>query len=280
MTGNKPYLIGVAGGTTCGKTSVCKKIVELLGENNVKGKVAIISQESFYKPLNKQETEMLDKNMYNFDHPDAFDTKLMVTAIKEVVAGKKVTVPVYDTQNYCRVEGKCHVIEDCDVVLFEGILVFYHEEVRNLFNMKLFVDIDADTRLSRRVLRDVMERGRSLETILMQYTTYVKPAFEEFCLPTKKFADIVIPRGSENNVAVDLIVQHILNGDNLANASTNGINGNYTIKPLFFKKQVNGNHKNVNGKSNQVMMNGKLHNGDSCINGLTDEVDAIKIVHH
>lgn len=102
-----------------------------------------------------------------------------------------------------------------DVVLFEGILMFYSQEIRDLFQMKLFVDTDADTRLSRRVLRDISERGRDLESILVQYITFVKPAFEEFCLPTKKYADVIIPRGADNLVAINLIVQHIqdiLNG--------------------------------------------------------------------
>merc|ERR1719356_2051562 len=96
-----------------------------------------------------------------------------------------------------------------DVVLLEGILVFYYKEVRDLFDMKLFVDTDADTRLARRVLRDIEERGRDLENVLFQYTNLVKPAFEEFCLPTKKYADVIVPRGAENTVAIDLIKQHI-----------------------------------------------------------------------
>eukprot|EP00074_Homo_sapiens_P062433 XP_011508272.2 uridine-cytidine kinase 2 isoform X2 [Homo sapiens] len=117
-----------------------------------------------------------------------------------------------------------------DVVLFEGILAFYSQEVRDLFQMKLFVDTDADTRLSRRVLRDISERGRDLEQILSQYITFVKPAFEEFCLPTKKYADVIIPRGADNLVAINLIVQHIqdiLNGGP-SKRQTNGCLNGYT----------------------------------------------------
>merc|ERR1712025_54910 len=114
-----------------------------------------------------------------------------------------------DFKTNSRVEGEMTMVYPSDVVLVEGILVFYYPKLRQLFDMKLFVDTDADTRLARRVLRDIEERGRELEHVLHQYTTLVKPAFEEFCIPTKKYADVIIPRGAENTVALDLIKQHI-----------------------------------------------------------------------
>merc|ERR1711983_579296 len=123
--------------------------------------------------------------------------------------GKPTKIPVYDFKTNARVPGEFTVIYPSDVVIVEGIMVFYFPGIRDRFNLKLFVDTDADTRLARRVLRDISERGRDLEHVLHQYTTLVKPAFEEFCIPTKKYADVIIPRGAENVVAIDLIKQHI-----------------------------------------------------------------------
>ena len=125
------------------------------------------------------------------------------------MTGKPTKIPVYDFKTNARVPGAFTLIYPSDVVLVEGILVFYFPGIREIFNLKLFVDTDADTRLARRVLRDISERGRDLEHVLHQYTSLVKPAFEEFCIPTKKYADVIIPRGAENSVALDLIRQHI-----------------------------------------------------------------------
>jgi uridine kinase len=208
----RPFLIGVAGGTASGKSTVCSKIMEQLGQQCVlehNRRVTIISQVSFYRNLTPEEHKRASKGEYNFDHPDAFDVDLMYKTLIEVKEGKRVELPVYDYVAYKRTSKETTVIHCADVVLFEGILVFYFPEIRDLFNMRLFVDTDPDTRLSRRVLRDTEERGRELEQILNQYMTLVKPAFEEFCLPTKKYADVIIPRGADNVVAIDLIVQHI-----------------------------------------------------------------------
>uniref|UniRef100_A0AAY4D6M3 uridine/cytidine kinase n=1 Tax=Denticeps clupeoides TaxID=299321 RepID=A0AAY4D6M3_9TELE len=195
----QPFLIGVAGGTASGKSSVCGKIMELLGQNKIdhhQRQVAILSQDSFYRVLTPEQKAKALKGQFNFDHPDRADPRVRLRHPLQV---KEETVAVYPA----------------DVVLFEGILMFYSQEIRDLFQMKLFVDTDADTRLSRRVLRDISERGRDLEQVLSQYINFVKPAFEEFCLPTKKYADVIIPRGADNLVAINLIVQHIqdiLNG--------------------------------------------------------------------
>ncbi|XP_014302447.1 uridine-cytidine kinase 2, partial [Myotis lucifugus] len=158
---------------------------------------------------------------------DAFDNELIFKTLKEIIEGKTVQIPVYDFVTHSRKEETVTVYR-ADVVLFEGILAFYSQEVRDLFQMKLFVDTDADTRLSRRVLRDISERGRDLEQILSQYITFVKPAFEEFCLPTKKYADVIIPRGVDNLVAINLIVQHIqdiLNGGPSKRQTNGYLNG-------------------------------------------------------
>ncbi|XP_078502308.1 uridine-cytidine kinase 1 [Lissotriton helveticus] len=213
----RPFLIGVSGGTASGKSTVCEKIMELLGQNEVdhrQRKVVILSQDCFYKVLTPEQQAKALKGQYNFDHPDAFDNDLLLTTLRAILAGQAVDVPTYDFVTHSRLP-QTTVAYPADVLLFEGILVFYSQEIRDLFQLKLFVDTDSDVRLSRRVLRD-MRRGRDLEHILTQYTSFVKPAFEEFCLPTKKYADVIIPRGVDNMVAINLIVQHIqdiLSGD-------------------------------------------------------------------
>ncbi|XP_062503025.1 uridine-cytidine kinase 2-like [Corticium candelabrum] len=205
----KPLLIGVTGGTGSGKSTVCEEIVRLLGEKSVDiRKVCILHEESFYKELNEEEQQLAEEGLYNFDHPDAFDEKLMLSTLEAIVDGKAVQVPVYDVKTNSRTD-KVQAIEAAEVVLLEGILVLYSPDVRNLLQMKLFVDLDSDSRLARRVMRDVQERGRSLEQVLDRYSSLVKPAFEDFTLPTKKYADIIIPRGSDNKVAIDVIVEHL-----------------------------------------------------------------------
>ncbi|KAK7944803.1 hypothetical protein WMY93_000531 [Mugilogobius chulae] len=203
----QPFLIGVSGGTASGKSSVCEKIMEMLGQNKIdhhQRQVAILSQDSFYKVLTPDQKAKALKGQYNFDHPVlyAFDNELIMQTLKLILQGQTVQIPVYDFVTHSR-KDEFVTVYPADV------------EIRDLFQMKLFVDTDPDTRLSRRVLRDIGQRGRELEQVLTQYITFVKPAFEEFCLPTKKYADVIIPRGADNLVAINLIVQHIqdiLNG--------------------------------------------------------------------
>jgi len=207
-----PFLIGVSGGTASGKSTVCKKIMEALGQadkDHKERQVVTISQDSFYRELTPAEKVKAEKGLFNFDHPDAFDEESMVKALKDILAGRKVEINAYDYRTNSICQDKMITIYPADVVLVEGILVFYFPSIRELFHMKLFVDTDSDTRLARRVPRDIHERGRDLEQVLTQYMTFVKPAFEEFCSPTKKFADVIIPRGADNTVAIDLIVHHI-----------------------------------------------------------------------
>lgn len=230
-----PFIIGVSGGTASGKSSVCNKIMELLGQNEIdhhQRQVTILSQDSFYRVLTSEQKTKALKGQFNFDHPDAFDNELIVSTLCDIKEGKTVQIPVYDFVSHSR-KQETVTVYPADVVLFEGILMFYSQQIRDLFHMKLFVDTDADTRLSRRVLRDISERGRDLESVLAQYITFVKPAFEEFCLPSKKYADVIIPRGVDNLVAINLIVQHIqdiLNGG-LTKRMNGWINGYGTKKP-------------------------------------------------
>ncbi|XP_067950947.1 uridine-cytidine kinase-like [Watersipora subatra] len=214
-----PFLIGVAGGTASGKSSVCKKIVEDI-KNDLSTRsnhIFCLSTEIFYRDLNLEESESAKKGNFNFDHPDAFDVGLFSSTLRSIRERRAVDVPKYDYRKNARIANEFIRVEPTDVVIVEGILAFYWPEIRNQYDMLLFVDTDADTRLARRVKRDISERGRTLDTILKQYISTVKPAFEEFCLPTKKFADVIIPRGADNTVAIDLIVQSIK--DVLANES-------------------------------------------------------------
>ncbi|XP_032681630.1 uridine-cytidine kinase isoform X2 [Odontomachus brunneus] len=212
IEGKTPFLIGVSGGTASGKSTVCKRIMEKLGQvdmDHQQRQVVCISQDSFYRDLTSAEKVKAEKGQYNFDHPDAFDNDLILQTLQDILAGVKCEIPAYDYRTNRVMKDQLTTIYPADVVLFEGILVFYFPKIRDLFHMKLFVDTDSDTRLARRVPRDIKERGRDLDYVLNQYMNFVKPAFEEFCLPTKKFADVIIPRGADNTVAIDLIVQHI-----------------------------------------------------------------------
>ncbi|KAG9510837.1 Uridine-cytidine kinase [Fragariocoptes setiger] len=203
-----PFLIGVAGGTSSGKSTVCQKIMDKLSQD-CQRRVALVKQDSFYRRLSDEEQALAKKGCFNFDHPDAVDDQAIVAALTKILAGKPVRLPRYDYQECRHKAEEYDEVQNADVVLFEGILIFYFPKIRELLHMKLFVDTDPDTRLSRRVVRDVRERGRPLEAVLNQYNQYIKPAFEEFCLPTKKYADMIIPRGAENEVAIDLIVRPV-----------------------------------------------------------------------
>ena len=210
---HKPFIIGVTGGSASGKTTVCQKIIEQLGVaglTNHEKKISILSQDSFYKDLTSEEHRLAATDDYNFDHPDSFDKELIMISLEDLSRGKTIQVPIYDFRTHKRTKEKSTVYPS-DVILFEGILILYEPLVRDLLNLKIFVDVDSDVRLSRRILRDMSLRGRTLESILKQYATFVKPCFEEFTLPTKKYADVIIPRGVENIVAINLIVQHISN---------------------------------------------------------------------
>eukprot|EP00026_Physarum_polycephalum_P014724 Phypoly_transcript_15271.p1 GENE.Phypoly_transcript_15271~~Phypoly_transcript_15271.p1 ORF type:complete len:269 (+),score=34.41 Phypoly_transcript_15271:103-807(+) len=197
-----PFIIGVCGGTASGKTSVCEDILKKL-ENK---RVAIVSQDSFYCSLPEEVIKEVSK--HNFDHPDAFDWPLLASVLQGIKAGKPVEIPQYSFMTHSRLP-ETTPLYGADVILFEGILAFYKPELRDVMDAKIFVDTDADTRLSRRVMRDISERGRTLDGVLHQYEKFVKPSFEEFIFPTKKYADVIIPRGVDNQVAINLLVQHI-----------------------------------------------------------------------
>ncbi|XP_026664400.2 uridine kinase-like protein 4 isoform X2 [Phoenix dactylifera] len=193
---------GVAGGSASGKTTVCEMIIEQLHDQ----RIVLVSQESFYYNLSKE--EMARVHEYNFDHPDAFDTEKLLSCMEDLKSGLAVNIPNYDFKTHKNILP-ARKVNPSDVIILEGILVFHDPRVRELMNMKIFVDTDADIRLARRIRRDTVDKSRDIRTVLDQYSKFVKPAFEDFILPTKKYADIIIPRGGDNHVAVDLIVQHI-----------------------------------------------------------------------
>nr|VDD01611.1 unnamed protein product [Brassica oleracea] len=199
----QPFVIGVAGGAASGKTTVCDMIMQQLHDQ----RAVVVNQDSFYHNVN--EKELARVHDYNFDHPDAFDTEQLLCSMEKLRKGQAVDIPNYDFKSYKNNVFPPRRVNPSDVIILEGILIFHDPRVRDLMNMKIFVDADADVRLARRIKRDTVEKGRDIATVLDQYSKFVKPAFEDFILPTKKYADIIIPRGGDNHVAIDLIVQHI-----------------------------------------------------------------------
>lgn len=198
------FVIGLCGGSASGKTTVANKIIEALDVPWV----VLLSMDSFYKVLNKEQQELAARNEYNFDHPDAFDFELLVSVLRKLKKGKSIKVPVYDFTSHCR-RKEWKTVYGANVVIFEGILAFANKELLKLLDMKVFVDTDSDIRLIRRLKRDISQRGRDISGIIKQYNKFVKPAFEQYIEPTVQLADIVVPRGGDNFVALDLIVQHV-----------------------------------------------------------------------
>ncbi|XP_016379087.1 uridine-cytidine kinase-like 1 [Sinocyclocheilus rhinocerous] len=203
-TFKEAFVIGLCGGSASGKTTVANKIIEALDVPWV----VLLSMDSFYKVLSKEEQELAARNEYNFDHPDAFDFELLVTVLRKLKKGKSIKVPVYDFTSHSR-RKEWKTVYGANVVIFEGILAFANKELLKLLDMKVFVDTDSDIRLVRRLKRDITDRGRDIAGVIKQYNKFVKPAFEQYIEPTVQVADIVVPRGGENFVALDLIVQHV-----------------------------------------------------------------------
>ncbi|WP_283278972.1 uridine kinase, partial [Streptococcus dysgalactiae] len=193
-----PIIIGVTGGSGGGKTSVSRAILDSFPN----ARIAMIQHDSYYKDQSHMSFEERVKT--NYDHPLAFDTDFMIQQLKELLAGRPVDIPIYDYKKHTR-SDKTFRQDPQDVIIVEGILVLEDERLRELMDIKLFVDTDDDIRIIRRIKRDMMERGRSLESIIDQYTSVVKPMYHQFIEPSKRYADIVIPEGVSNVVAIDLI---------------------------------------------------------------------------
>ena len=198
---NKVCIVGIAGGTASGKTTIVRKIKESFGDD-----IVVINHDSYYKAHNDLSYE--DRSKLNYDHPDSFDTQMMIEDVKKLKNNEEVDIPVYDFSVHNRADATVHIVPK-NVIILEGILVLENKELRDLMDIKVFVDTDADERLMRRIRRDMVERARSIESILNQYADTVKPMHEQFIEPSKKYADIIIPRGGENLTGINILQQHI-----------------------------------------------------------------------
>lgn len=198
----KPIFIGISGGSGSGKTTIVNKIYSEVPEKSI----CIIEHDAYYRDQSELTYEQRCKT--NYDHPFAFDNDLFVEHIKSLKNGETIEKPIYDYEIHNRKKEKT-VVEPKEIIIVEGLLVFYEERIRNLLDIKIFVDTDADIRIIRRIMRDMKERGRSLDSIMTQYLSTVRPAHEQFIEPSKKYADIIVNEGGNNLVAVDLMVTKI-----------------------------------------------------------------------
>jgi uridine kinase len=194
-------VIGIAGGTGSGKSTMIYKIEEEFNDE-----IAILSHDFYYKQ--HSDISLEERKQLNYDHPDAFDTDLLIEHIKMLKVGQPVDRPVYDFTIHNRIDERVRV-NPAKVVVVEGILIFESAELRNLCDIKVFIDTDADVRIIRRILRDVRERGRTLDSVVNQYLTTVKPMHEQFVEPSKKYADIIVPEGGYNRVALEMLNERI-----------------------------------------------------------------------
>lgn len=195
---SRRILIGIAGGSGSGKTLVARTIVRELGSD----RVVIIDQDSYYKNLD--DIPLRDRETRNFDHPDAFDNELLKQHVRELLGGHSVEQPIYDYGEHRRLT-ETRTIGEHLVIVLEGILIFGDPELRDLMDIKLFIDADADVRFIRRLRRDLTERGRSVDSIVRQYEESVRPMHTQFVEPSKRWADVIIPEGGHNKVAIDLV---------------------------------------------------------------------------
>lgn len=198
----KPLVIGIAGGSGSGKTTVVRAILDALDVS----RVSLLEQDSYYK--DQKHLSFEERLKTNYDHPFAFDSDLLVEHLKELLAGRPVQKPVYSFITYTRTEETV-TVEPTDVIIVEGILILEDKRLRDLMDIKVYVDTDADVRFIRRLVRDIRERGRTVESVVSQYLEVVRPMHQQFVEPTKRYADIIIPEGGMNKVAVDVLVVKI-----------------------------------------------------------------------
>ena len=194
-------VIGVAGGTGSGKTTLVRALQNRFGDN-----ITVLSHDNYYKRHDELTYE--ERSRLNYDHPDAFDTDLLCEHIRLLKSGQSIDMPVYDYTIHNRSDRTVHV-DTAPVIVLEGILIFAEPALCDLMDIKVFVDTDADVRILRRIVRDVKERGRSLDSVISQYLTTVKPMHEQFVEPSKRRADIIIPEGGENIVALEMLIERV-----------------------------------------------------------------------
>jgi uridine kinase len=198
----KPIIIGIAGGTGSGKTTIARAIYDRVGRDRIEW----ISHDSYYREFEALTPE--ERHHINFDHPDSLETELLARHLDVLVKGSAVEVPLYDFGTYAR-KPETMRVEPRKVIIVEGILVLAEPELRKRINIKLFVDTPPDIRFMRRLMRDIKTRGRSMESVIEQYMTTVRPMHEEFVEPSKRYADLIIPEGGENLVAIDAIIARV-----------------------------------------------------------------------
>ena len=200
---SRPVIIGIAGGSASGKTSVAEILRDAYDGNN---SVTIIRQDDYYKDQSHMPFE--ERLKTNYDHPFAFDNDLLIDQLNKLIEGYSIEKPTYDYANHTR-SSVTETISPCDVIILEGLFVLQDEAIINMLDMKIFIDTDADIRFIRRLKRDVKERARTLESVCQQYMTTVRVMHNAFVEPSKKYADIIIPEGSHNTVAIDLLMTKI-----------------------------------------------------------------------
>ncbi|SHI66969.1 uridine kinase [Clostridium amylolyticum] len=198
----KPILIGITGGTGSGKSTVAKEIYNKFSEDCI----AMIEQDSYYKDQSHLSLE--DRIKTNYDHPDAFDNELLVKHLEGLLNGEVIEKPIYDFSIHNRKEETIKV-QPKEIIIVEGILVLEDPDLRNILDIKIYVDTDADVRIIRRLVRDINERGRTVDSVINQYLSVVRPMHMQFTEPTKRYADIIIPEGGHNKVAIDILVANI-----------------------------------------------------------------------
>ena len=201
MNMSKIMVIGIAGGTGSGKTTITRRLIERFG-----GDVSVIHHDNYYKAHHDMPYE--ERALLNYDHPDSFDTDMLIEHLKLLKEGKSIQCPVYDYSIHDRTDQTV-TIRPTRVIIVEGILIYENRELCDQMDIKIFVDADADVRILRRIVRDVRDRGRSLESVINQYLSTVKPMHEAFVEPSKRRADVIVPEGGHNLVALDMVIQRV-----------------------------------------------------------------------
>jgi uridine kinase len=196
------FIIGIGGGTGSGKTTVANKINEIIGRENC----VILPMDNYYRDMSHVPLE--ERKKYNYDHPDMIEHSLMVKHLEDLVKNKNIHLPEYDFAQYTRT-GNFLVLEPKPVIIVEGIFALYYEELRKYYDLSIFVDAENDVRFIRRLERDIKERGRTIESVIDQYLNLVKPMHDAYVEPTKKYADLIIPKGGFNEKAIDVVVEFI-----------------------------------------------------------------------